>query len=81
MDTLEVVRVARRLHRMQERRSHMMTNAESEPVPIIERTLTGKVRMKAYKDRIAEPERAKEKKRARVERGAGRCAYGNREQI
>ena len=45
MDTLEVVRVARRLHRMQERQSHMMTNAESEPEPIIERNLTGKARM------------------------------------
>ena len=38
---------------------------------IIERTLTGKARMNAYKDRIAETERVKEKKRARVERGAG----------
>ena len=35
---------------------------------IIERTLTGKARMK---DRIAETERVKERKRARVERGAG----------
>ena len=38
---------------------------------IIERTLTGKARMNAYKDRIAETERVKERKRARVERGAG----------
>ena len=38
---------------------------------IIERTLTGKARMNAYKDRIAETERAKERKRARFERGAG----------
>ena len=38
---------------------------------IIERTLTGKVRMNAYKDRIAETERVKERKRTRVERGAG----------
>ena len=37
---------------------------------IIERTLTGKARMNAYKDRIAETERIKERKRARVERGA-----------
>ena len=35
---------------------------------IIERTFTGKARMNAYKDRIAETERVKEKKRARVER-------------
>ena len=32
---------------------------------IIERTLTGRARMNAYKDRIAETERMKEKKRAR----------------
>ena len=38
---------------------------------IIERTLTGKARMTAYKDRIPETERVKERKRARVERGAG----------
>ena len=38
---------------------------------IIERTLTGKARMNAHKDRIAETERVKERKRARVERGAG----------
>ena len=37
---------------------------------IIERTLTGKARMNAYKDRIYETERVKERKRARVERGA-----------
>ena len=37
---------------------------------IIERTLTGKARMNAHKDRIAETERVKERKRARVERGA-----------
>ena len=36
----------------------------------IERTLTGKARMNAYKDRTAETERVKERKRARVERGA-----------
>ena len=41
---------------------------------IIERTLTGKARMNAYKDRIAETERVKERKRARVERGARGCA-------
>ena len=31
----------------------------------------GKARMNAYKDRIAETERVKERKRARVERSAG----------
>ena len=38
---------------------------------IIERTLTGEARMDTYKDRIAETERVKERKRARVERGTG----------
>ena len=38
---------------------------------IIERTLTGKARMNAYKDRIAETKRVTDRKRARVERGAG----------
>ena len=38
---------------------------------IIERTKTGKARMNAYKDRIAETERVKEMRLARVERGAG----------
>ena len=37
---------------------------------IIERTLMGEARMNAYKDRIAETERVKEKKRARMERSA-----------
>ena len=46
---------------------------------IIERTLTGKARMNAYKDRIAETERVKERKRARVERGAGDVEPGNRD--
>ena len=38
---------------------------------IIEGTLMGKAMMNAYKDRIAETERVKERNRARVERGAG----------
>ena len=38
---------------------------------IIDRTLTREARMDTCKDRIAETERVKEKKRARVERGAG----------
>ena len=35
------------------------------------RTSTGKARMNAHKDRVAETDRVKERKRARVERGAG----------
>ena len=38
---------------------------------IIGRTLTGKAGKNAFKDRIAETERVKVRKRARVERGAG----------
>ena len=37
---------------------------------IIERTLTGKARVNAYKDRIAETERVRERTRARIEEGA-----------
>ena len=49
---------------------------------IIEKTLSGKARMNAYKDRIAETERLKERKRARVERGAGDVSLepGNRDE-
>ena len=36
----------------------------------MERSVAGEARMKTYKDRIAETERVKERKRARVERGA-----------
>ena len=50
---------------------------------IIERTLAGKARMSAYKDRIAETGRVKERKRARVERGAGNVPMepGREEQV
>ena len=37
---------------------------------IMERTLAGEARMKTYKDRIAERKRVREKRRARIERGA-----------
>ena len=47
---------------------------------IIERTLTGKARMNAYKDRTAETERVTERKRARVERaGDVHVEPGNRD--
>ena len=47
---------------------------------IIERTLTGKGRMNAYKDRVANTERVKQRERARVEQGAGKVPMepGNR---
>ena len=38
---------------------------------IIERTLAGEARMETHEDRIAETERVREKRRARIERGAG----------
>ena len=46
---------------------------------IIDRALTGKARMNAYKDRVDETERVKERKRARVKRGEGVCAHGTQE--
>ena len=42
-------------------------------VRIIERTLAVEARIESYKDRIAERKRVREKRRARIERGAG-CA-------
>ena len=64
MDTLEAAQDAQRLH-------HIMMNFRERIRTIIERILTGKARMNAYKDRIAETERVKERKRSRVEREAG----------
>ena len=48
-----------------------------------ERALTGKARMNAYKDRVAETERVRERQKAQGERGAGRCALepGTEEQM
>ena len=70
-DTREAAQAAQRLRRMEKRQSHIMTNAESESErSLIVRTLTGKAWMDAYRDRIAETQRVKERKRARVERGA-----------
>ena len=37
---------------------------------VIEKTLAGEARMETYEDRIAETERVKERRRARIERGA-----------
>ena len=65
-DTLEVVRVVLRLHRMEERQNPHNDECRERIRRIIERTLTGKARMNAYKDRIAETERVKERKRAGV---------------
>ena len=45
---------------------------------IMERTLTGKARMNAYKDRIVEAQRVKERKRTRVERDVP-MELGNRD--
>ena len=60
---------------MEERQNHTPMNAESESEKIIERTLTGKARMSAYKDRIAETERVKERRRARVGRDQEMCLW------
>ena len=58
------------MHRMEKRQKPHNDEGRERIRTIIE-TLTGKARMDACKDRIAETERVKEKKRARVERGAG----------
>ena len=55
--------------RMEERQNHIMTPRTNQND--IERTLTGEARMDTHKDRLAETERVKERKRARFERGAG----------
>ena len=70
-DTLEVVRIVRRLHRTEERQKPHCDECRERIRTIIERTLTGKASMDSYKDRIAQTERVKERKRARDERGAG----------
>ena len=80
MDTLEVVWGVLRLHRVEERTKPHIDESRERIRTIIERTLTGKAMMNAYKDRIAETERVKEQKRARVEKRAGGCAYGTWEQ-
>ena len=41
----------------------------------IEKTLTGEARIDTCKDRIAETERVRERRRTRVERGAGMCLW------
>ena len=53
------------------RQSLITTNAERESERSLGRTLTGKARINAYRDRIAETEQLKERKRARFERGEG----------
>ena len=46
---------------------------------IVERTLTGKTRMNAYKDRVAETERLEGRKRASSGKSCRGCACGTRE--
>ena len=70
-DTLEADQDVQRLHRMERRPSHITNECRERTRTIVERTLTGKAKMNTYKDRIAETERVKERKRARAERGAG----------
>ena len=67
----EVVRVVQRWHRMEERHKPHSNECRERIRTIIERTLTGKARKSACKDRVAETERLKERMTARVERGAG----------
>ena len=67
----EGCQAVQRLHRMGERQNPHDDECRERIRTIIEKTLTGKSRMNAYEDRIAETGRVKERKRARVERGAG----------
>ena len=70
-DTLEVVRGCAALATNGKATKPHDDECRERIRTVIERTTTGKARMNAYKDRIAETERVKEKERARVERGAG----------
>ena len=70
-DTLEVVRVCAALASHGRATKSHNDECRERIRTIIERTLTGKARMDAYKDIIAETERVKERRRARVERGVG----------
>ena len=63
----EAAQDAQHLHRMEKRQSHTTMNAEKKSERSLTEPLTGNARMNAYKERIAETERVKEKKRARVE--------------
>ena len=65
-DTREVVQDVQRWHRMEKRQSHNNDECRERIRTIIESTLTGKARINAYKDRIAETERVKERRRDRV---------------
>ena len=67
----EVVQVVQRWHRVEERQKPHNNDCLERIRTIIERTLTGKARKSAYKDRVAETERLKERMTAGVERGAG----------
>ena len=68
---------------MEERQKPHNKESRGRNRTIIERTFTGKARINAYKDRIAETERVKERKRGRVERGAADVPIepGNEEQM
>ena len=70
-DILEAAQDAQRMHRNGKATKPHNDECRERIRTIIGRTLTGKARMNAYKDRIAETERVKERKRAQVERGAG----------
>ena len=62
--TVEVVLVVRRWHRMEEQPNLTLIDVENRLQTIIERTLTGKARMDAYKESVAETdetERVKER--------------------
>ena len=70
----EVVWDTRCLLCMEKRQNHVKMNSENNS----ERLLSGEARMEKRKERIAETQRVRERKRTRIERGAA-CACGTRE--
>ena len=64
MTTLEVVRVVLRWRRTEDRQNHTTNKCRGRIRARNARNLTGKSRMSAYKERVAETERVKERTRA-----------------
>ena len=69
-DTLEVVRDARCLFRMEKKQKPRKNEFRERVGTISERTFKGESRTDTCKDRIAETQRVRESRRARNERGA-----------
>ena len=81
MVTQEVVRVVKRWHRTEERQNPHNNKCRERIITIIERTLTGKARMNAYKDKVAETEEVKEVNKSSSEAGDVPGEAGNEAQM